>query len=107
MYSLFDLNIRAVIRELVDYIKVKVPASPEASLKDDTTNQSSQKSVVVDEPQLLTLEVTLEATPTPEDTPHDTLETEPANQTTEAVNALTETQELQNALEAATANTRN
>ncbi len=90
-----------------------MPASPEASLEeerpDDSANQSPQKSADVEGsqmpqlaqmPQLLTPDAT--PTPEPENTPDDTSEPASANQITDEI---TETQELQNALEAATVNT--
>src|SRR6266536_4460747 len=147
MYSLFELDIGAVIREsadriiktlditdctddeqvdsdvesTLDFIEVEVPASPEASLEeerpDDSANQSPQKSADVEGPQMPQLAqmpqlLTLDATPTPEpkNTSDDTSELASVNQQTSelsgVIDDVTETQELQNALETATANTR-
>jgi hypothetical protein len=114
MYSPFNLNIRAVIRESVDriiktlntdrtdnervdsddtstldFIVVNVPALPESCDHGAEEPQTQQ-------PQLLTPEAT--PTPKPKNTPDDTTEPESANQqTTElsrATDEITETQEL-------------
>ena len=125
-YSPFDLDIRAVIQESADCIIETLDITDHNDEQVDSDVESTLDTIVVEVPALLaesgdhdteelqtTQLLTLEATPTPEpkDTRDNTPEPESMNQQTPESSRVTddntETQELRNALENATANTRN